>query len=106
MEDWVEKLIRWAQLGMLGAFGGSAAYIHAMATKNQPFRVWAFAANVFLAFFVGKMLGGLIPFSPTYIEYRDGVVMALGFCAYPILGVLETKVVKWFKGTKWLPGDS
>lgn len=105
MEDLVEKLVRWGHLGMLGAFGGAAAYIHTMATKNQPFRVLAFAANVFLAFFVGKMLGALIPFAQAYVEYRDGVVMALGFCAYPILGVIENKVVKWFKEINWLPGE-
>ena len=95
MEDWIEKLIRWGQMGMLGAFGGSAAYIHAMATKNQPFRVWAFAANVFLAFFVGKMVGTWLPESTLHPEYRDGLVMATGFCAYPILRILEVRFGDW-----------
>ncbi len=89
MEDALEKLMRWVQLGLLSAFGGAAAYVYTLSTHKTKFRWFGFAANLFLAFFAGCMAGHWIPSDAGTSEYRDGLVMAVGFCAYPILALLE-----------------
>lgn len=90
MLKWVESVISWSDLGILGAFGGVANFYYLNATKSRKF-VWGLlVANVILAFFLGKALGGFIPESN---EYRDGIVMLIGFFAFPIVHVLESRVV-------------
>ena len=42
---------------------------------------------LFLAFFVGNLVGNLLPDS----TYKDGVLMAAGFCTYPILNIIEVQ---------------
>lgn len=95
MEDAVEKLWRLLQLGLLGVFGGAAAYVYTLSTRGTPFRWVGFAANLFLAFFVGCMAGDWIPSGGAMTDYKDGLVMAVGFCAYPILGLVEKALPGW-----------
>lgn len=92
MEDFVAELTAWLRLGVLAAFGGAASYIYLMITKNRPFRWITFLANLFIAFFVGKAMGGFIPEGTRNFS---GVVMLMGFCAYPVLGIVEEKIVSY-----------
>lgn len=92
MEHFLRDALDWIKLGMLAMFGGAASYVYMMVVKNRQFRWFTFGANLFIAFFVGKSLGGFIPESS--INYT-GWVMMLGFCAYPALGVAEAKVLKY-----------
>jgi len=92
MEQWLQAFLDWVKLGMLAMFGGCASYVYMMVVKNRPFRWFTFAANLFIAFFVGKSLGGFIPADS--LNYT-GWVMMLGFCAYPVLGVAEAKLLKY-----------
>lgn len=92
MDKFLEELARWSQMGWLGAFGGAAAYVYGATAKNKPFRWIGFAANLFVAFFVGRMMGDLYGALGWSMDYRDGLVMASGFCAYPILRMLETQL--------------
>ena len=48
-----------------------------------------FVGKLVVAFFVGKVAGEFIDVSN---QYRAGIIMLLGFFAYPVLGVLEVKV--------------
>lgn len=90
MFDWLKDVQDWMKLGMLASFGGAASYVYIMITKNRPFRWMTFLANLFIAFFVGKSLGGFIPEdSANY----TGWVMLLGFSAYPVLGAAENWVL-------------
>lgn len=90
--EYARALGEWAKLGLLAAFGGMASYLYIMVTKNHPFRWLTFGVNLFLAFFVGKSLGGFIPADSTNFA---GWIMLLGFCAYPLLGRLETKLLAY-----------
>lgn len=95
---WAELLDKAAQFiyyGLVGAFGGVAAYVYRLATGVGTFQFWLFIANVFLAFFVGKMVSTWLPDMERLPEYRDGLVMAAGFTTYPILQVVEARFGKW-----------
>ena len=55
---------------------------------THAFPPWRkFCVNMFLAFFVGNMVGSLIPDS----QFKDGLLMTAGFCTYPILNIIETQ---------------
>lgn len=80
----------WGQLGILGAFGGIANYYYLNVTKNRKFLWGVLFANIILAFFLGKVLGSFIDEGN---EFRDGIVMLIGFFAFPIINILEARVV-------------
>lgn len=92
MEHFLREALDWIKLGMLAMFGGAASYVYTMIVKNRQFRWMTFTANLFIAFFVGKAMGGFIP---TDTVNATGWVMMLGFCAYPVLGLAEAKVLKY-----------
>ena len=85
-----ERLYEMFQLGMLGAFGGLANYVYITVQREQQFSWWRMLVNLFLAFFVGNFVGSIVPES----TFKDGIMMAAGFCTYPILNVLEVQSKK------------
>lgn len=89
---WLESYMIWANPGLLGAMGGIANYYYLNITRSRKFVWGALLANVVLAFFLGRALSGFIPGSG---ETRDGLVMLVGFFAFPILHMLEAQVVAW-----------
>jgi fluoride ion exporter CrcB/FEX len=92
VDDFLHTLNTWMHLGLTAMFGGLASYIYVMVVKGRKFRWFTFLANLFLAFFVGKALSGLIPpDSPNF----SGYVMMLGFCAYPLLGTVEAALMAY-----------
>ncbi len=94
MEDFLEKVLRWSTAGLLGSFGGAAAFVYLAATKNRKFTIGLLVANAFVAFFVGKAVGFFIAEAN---PMRDGIIMVAGFFAYPILHVLEGRVVSFIE---------
>lgn len=100
MDKILHELSEWARLGLLAAFGGAASYVYIMVTKNRKFVWWMFLANLFIAFFAGKAIGGFIPEDS---KNYTGWVMMLGFCAYPVLGLIEAKILQYID-RRTLPG--
>ena len=82
-----DRLIELIQLGLLGAFGGMANYVYVTMQEERKFSWIRMGINMFLAFFVGNLVGNLLPDS----TYKDGVLMAAGFCTYPILNTIEAQ---------------
>lgn len=82
-----DRLIELIQLGLLGAFGGMANYVYVTMQEERTFSWIRMGINMFLAFFVGNLVGSLLPDS----TYKDGVLMAAGFCTYPILNIIEVQ---------------
>lgn len=72
--------------GLLSVFGGTAAYVYKTVRDDTGFKFSQFFINAFLAFFVGNVVGGLIP---EHASYRDGILMLAGFSAWPLLGIFE-----------------
>lgn len=86
----IEGAVSWGQLGLLGAFGGVANFYYLNATKNRKFIWGVLVANVILAFFLGRAVGGMIPHDN---PIRDSIVMLVGFFAFPIVSVLEHRFI-------------
>ena len=57
----IERLMEMLQLGMLGAFGGLANYVYVTVQREQRFSWWRMGVNLFLSFFVGNFVGGIVP---------------------------------------------
>ena len=87
---WLETALSWSQLGVLGTFGGIANFYYLNATKNRKFVWGVLVANAVVAFVLGKSIGSFIPETNLY---RDGLVMLIGFFAFPLVHVLEAKVI-------------
>ena len=93
-ERFIARLVELGWLGVLGAFGGLANYVYLSMRKQTPFNWKRFLANLFLAVFTGIMLGQFIsPENP----FRDGFIMAFGFCAYPLLNLVEDWIIQFAK---------
>lgn len=83
----VDRILEMLQYGLLACFGAVGNYLYATIGQGRPF-VWKmFAANIIIAFVVGNMAGEFI--ADDY-EYRDGVLMACGYCTFPLLAMFET----------------
>jgi fluoride ion exporter CrcB/FEX len=92
----LEGALSWGHLGLLGAFGGIANFYYLNATKNRKFVWGVLAANVILAAFLGKSLGGMISEEN---EFRDSIVMLLGFFAFPVVHALEARFIAFLDRT-------
>lgn len=90
----IDRLLEMTQYGLLASFGAIANYVYATFMQGKPF-VWKmFFANIILAFFAGNMAGEFI--APD-TNYRDGIIMACGYCAFPLLAIFEAVVLSKFK---------
>jgi len=96
----VDKILDWCLVGFLGMLGGLASLFYPGATA-MPFTWKMFISKLVVAFFVGKVAGEFIPLDN---QYRAGIIMLLGFFAYPVLGVVEVKVKDWLE--RFNPGAS
>lgn len=86
----VAKLGRMGEIGLLASYGAAANYIYTMLkNEEQKFSIWKFLALLFLATFLGNVLGGFIPADSSF---RDELLMGFGFSTFPLLAVLELKV--------------
>lgn len=74
--------------GVMSAFGGVAAYVYGNVKGDKPFKFSGFLISIFLAFFIGNLIGSFIP---KQFEYRDGILLIAGYSAFPILALLESK---------------
>ena len=83
----IERLLELMQFGMLASFGGVANYVYLTVQHGRAFSWVMMLVNMFLAFFVGNMVGSLLPDS----QFKDGLLMTAGFCTYPILNIIEVQ---------------
>lgn len=83
------ELSRIIGFGGLSTFGGAAFFFYRV-YKGQQFRASMFFLNLFLAFFVGYVVGKFFP-TTLSSDIRDGMIAVSGFLSLPILELLEKK---------------
>jgi hypothetical protein len=84
------KLARMAELGLLASYGAAANYVYVMLKNDdQKFSMFKFIGLLFLATFIGNFFGGFIPADT---KVRDELLMGFGFCTFPLLAALESKI--------------
>lgn len=89
----LEKVVELSQFGVLSLIGGMANYFYYNEKNNRVFSVIGFLTNVFLSYFIGMIAGDWLPES----DNKYGLIMVCGFCCYPILGLIESKIKKWIE---------
>lgn len=90
------------ELGLLGSFGAVANWAYVTVSDPQhPVRLGMFFCNVVISFYVGNVVGSFVDGAN---PHRDGIILVCGFCAYPLLGIIEENVVNAAKArlAKWL----
>lgn len=85
--DFLTKLVEWFQFGSLAAFGGMIKFLRDHQHLDKSFSFIRFVIQLSIAFFVGCFLGDLLKGSD---EFKDGYLMAAGFCANEMLTHIET----------------
>lgn len=86
----IESFIIYFKLGVLALTGGISAYLYRIVRTDNPLKFsWkSFLIQCFLSFWVGELFGRFI--SPEMAN-RDGLLMLVGFCSFPICSLLESK---------------
>lgn len=82
----LEPIAPYVSAGLVAATGGAASYLYQYTKRRTAWSWIALGINMLLAGFAGSLVGLFTP--PDFI-YRDGLIAVAGFCAYPILGLVE-----------------
>jgi hypothetical protein len=100
-----DRFSELAAAGILASFGGAAQALYQLQKGDKPFSLISFLICIFLSFFVGQVVGSLIPESLS--KYHDGLLLMAGFSVFPLLDVFNAYMVKLVKGllTKITPAD-
>lgn len=88
VNELAQKFCGYSVAGILSLFGGGASYVYDTVKKGKKFNIALFLANLFLAFFVGNVVGEFIPHE---LHYRDGLIMICGFSTWPVLDLLQDR---------------
>lgn len=101
----IDRISDLAAAGVLASFGGAAQALYQVYKGNKSFSLISFMICVLLSFFVGQVVGSLIPESLS--NYHDGLLLMAGFSVFPLLDVFNGYMIKLVKGLlrKVTPAD-
>lgn len=94
LHEFSDRLSELFTAGLLASVGGAAQSLYSHVRGDKPLSISLFLINVALAFFVGNVVGGLLPKA---YEYRDSILLVSGFSMYPILNMFNVYVEKYLK---------
>ena len=86
----IEKAIEMSQLGFFASLGAMANYLRQSVVNpnGMKFRWIIFCSNILIAFVAGNLVGDFVGDH----EYRDGILIAVGYSCFPILDIVEVKI--------------
>jgi len=73
--------------GVLASFGGASQALYQSYKGTKQFSFISFGVCVLLSFFVGQVVGSLIPDS--LHNFHDGILLMSGFSVFPILDLVN-----------------
>lgn len=88
----VERMSDLLAAGVLASFGGAAQALYQINKSNKPFSIFSFIVCIVLSFFVGQVVGTMIPDS--LHQYHDGLLLMSGFSVFPILDLFNAYITK------------
>lgn len=94
LEHALSRLMEFAQIGLLASIGAMAKYLRENMIEDRQFSWSLFIVNIIVAFCVGNMVGAFIKETS---EFREGLIMVAGYCAYPLLGIIEDRFLAMVK---------
>ena len=95
--DQIKEFAGLIKSGLLAGFGGVVGYLVDVAHRGKPFRWLSYAVFVLTAFFVGQVLDDILP---SDLPGKGGLLMVAGTTAYPILVVLQAKIMELIEKLK------
>lgn len=93
--SFLDRISELAAAGVLASFGGAAQALYQLYKGDKPFSIVSFSICVLLSFFVGQVVGSLIPSSLE--QYHDGLLLMSGFCVFPLLGIFDAYITNLVK---------
>lgn len=94
--NFIDRVSELAAAGVLASFGGAAQALYQLYKGEKPFSLISFLICVLLSFFVGQVVGSLIP--PSLSQYHDGLLLMAGFSVFPLLDIFNAYISKIVKG--------
>lgn len=92
VSNFIDRLSDLAAAGILASFGGAAQALYQLYKGEKPFSIISFCVCVLLSFFVGQVVGSLIPDS--LHQYHDGLLLMSGFAVFPLLDIFHVYIYK------------
>jgi hypothetical protein len=91
----IDRMSDLLAAGALASFGGAAQALYQVNKGDKPFSILSFVTCIVLSFFVGQVVGSLIPSSLS--QYHDGLLLMSGFSVFPILDIFNGYIAKVVK---------
>lgn len=88
----IDRISDLAAAGVLASFGGASQALYQSYKGTKPFSLISFIVCVLLSFFVGQVVGSIIP--DTLHAYHDGILLMSGFSVFPILDLFNVYISK------------
>lgn len=95
VSNFFDRLTDLAAAGVLASFGGAAQALYQLYKGDKPFSIISFIICVLLSFFVGQVVGSMIPDS--LHQYHDGLLLMSGFCVFPLLDIFNAYISKFVR---------
>lgn len=86
--DQLARLDSYMVYGLHGGFGAGANYLYYHASKRHPFALLSLVSFMLLGAVATNIFG---PMLPADMLGRDGLLIAIGFCFWPILAALDAR---------------
>ena len=96
--EWIDRLLTWTPFIILAALGGAANNTYQNVVKKQPFSGAMFLVAMGLAGFLGLAVA-VTPLPDWLAPFRESLSCMLGFCAFPVMHIIETEFPAWLKRT-------
>ena len=96
IHTFIDRMSDLLAAGVLASFGGAAQALYQINKGDKPFSLVSFITCIVLSFFVGQVVGSLIPDSLN--QYHDGLLLMSGFSVFPILDLFNAYITKAVKG--------
>ena len=88
----LDRISDLAAAGVIASFGGASQALYQSYKGTKPFSIISFIVCVLLSFFVGQVVGSIIP--DTLHQFHDGILLMSGFSVFPILELFNAYISK------------
>ena len=91
LDDLMVKIAVWVNVFMVTCIGALAQLLHRTFIDEKPLSIGYALTSIFMAFFVGLVVGSVIP---PEMPARDGVLLMCGYCGIEIAQLLRDAAIK------------
>lgn len=93
--EFINKLEVMVRVSFLGVFGAAAKYLYDVTNDAKNFTWFSFLSFCLMAAFASNVTNEFIPQDT---EYRDGIIMMVGYSCLQVLGAFENRVTQHIRG--------